>query len=716
MKCKGPLSGWHRLALCLFGLTVLSACSREPEWNVLLFTLDTTRADHIGCYGNTTIETPNLDGLAARGIRFTNAFSAIPLTTPSHATILTGKYPFGHGVRDNGSFILPKSQLTLAEILAGRGYGTGAAVGSFPLVRRFGVDQGFDFYDDHVTRYREDLRGEEMRRAQNLFFDERPAGEVNDAILPWLEANADRPFFAWIHYYDPHQPTMPPSPYDQLYADDPYDGEIAYADEAIGVVLRHLERLGVSERTLVIFTSDHGEGLDQHQESTHSQLLYNSTQNVPLIIRVPGGRQNAVVEEWVSLVDILPTVLDLLDIRPPSGLHGKSLAGHLQTGSLGEEPRPIPLYAETLSPRLSHGWGELRAIMDPPHKLIYGPRPELYNLDKDRDELWDLMAEEPELFHELETKLSALLSEFGQPPEDAFSEIDEQALEMLRSLGYVGDAAMELSSVEKLSREGIPPQDRAADVSRWSSARRMLAEGNGLGARMAMRPLVDADPTNRTYLEMLALAEIELGNADRAYEIFETMVAHHPVERLSTRVPLGIAGVRARHGDLKGALDMLTVVQKIGQTADSWYRQAMIEELLERWAAYYDALKNTLDLEPGHAPARVALGVYHAKRGELEVAEQELRRAIKDQPYYATGWYNLGVLMLGRERPRESLDCFLRSIRLRPDYLKAHFALVDTLASLGEVEKARAAYEDLAALAPESEESITARNLLENLP
>lgn len=716
MISLGPVRVLARFLVFLFALALLATCAREPAWNVLLITFDTTRADHIGCYGNTTVATPHLDKLAGEGVRFANAFSSIPLTTPSHSTILTGKYPFGHGVRDNGSFILPKSQLTMAEILADHGYQTAAAVGAFPLMRRFGIDQGFDFFDDHVTRYREDLQGEEIQRARNLFFDERRAGEVNDAILPWFEAHADQPFFAWIHYYDPHQPTNPPPPYDILYADDPYDGEIAYADEAIGVVLRHLERIGVSQRTVVIFTSDHGEGLDQHQESTHSQLLYNTSLNVPLIIRVPAGPQNMVVEDWVGTVDILPTLLDLLGIRAPDGLHGKSLAGYLRDGGDKDTPRPMPLYAETLSPRIGHGWGELRSIMESPYKLIYGPRPELYDLEKDRDELHDLIGEQPALARALEGKLSDLLRRFGQAPEDAFSQIDDEALEMLRSLGYVGDAPMESLGVEKLSREGVPPQDRAADVSRWSSSRRFLAAGNGLGARNAIQPLVDADPTNRAYLELLALAEIEMGNADRAYQVFEKMVQHHPVERLTTRVPLGIAGVRARKGDLRGAIDMLAVAQKIRQTMDSWYRRALIEELLQRWEPYREALIRTLDLEPSHAPARVALAVYHAKRGELEEAEKELRLAIKDQPYYATAWFNLGVLMRNRDQIRESLDSFRRAIRLRSEYLKAHFALIDTLVLAHRTDEARTAFESLAALAPASEEAQTARELLEKLP
>ena len=696
----------------LLAAAVLAGCGTEEPWNVVLITLDTTRADYLGCYGNQEVETPNIDGLAEEGVRFANAFSAIPLTTPSHSTLLTGLYPFGHGVRDNGSFVLPESQLTLAEILAEAGFRTGAAVASFPLVRRFGLSQGFSFFDDHVTRHREDIHGEPLVTGGSLFFDERPAGEVNDAIMPWIEEQVDEPFFAWVHYYDPHHPLRAPAPYDQLYADDPYAAEIAYVDESVGVLLAQLKRLGVYERTVIVVTADHGEGLGEHQEATHSYLLYDSTLHVPLIVRTPTGRQDVVVTDWVSAVDLVPTLLDLLKLEAPEGLHGLSLAHYSIRERHEVITRPMPIYAETLSPRLSHGWGELRALMEFPHKFIYGPRPELFDLESDPREQHDLSADEPDLTGTLERRLSRLLSNYARPPSDAFSEIDEEALEMLRSLGYVGDSSGDMPVQEKLRRDGTPPQDRAADNSAWSQSRQLLARGSAMAARSTIQPLLDQVPTNRRYLEVAVLSEIQLGNIERSIALLDRIRDHHDLELVNPAVPLGIADLLARRGDLEASLGMLELAQKIRSTAESWYMRAHIEQVLGRGEPHRQALREALRIEPTFVPAQIALAVAHAQDGELERAERELREALKDQPYLSTAWYNLGVLSLERGEPSGALDSFRRATQLRPEYAKAQLALLSVAMEANQLEEARSAFNTLQSLSPESQEMELARELL----
>ncbi|MEZ5330546.1 MAG: sulfatase [Thermoanaerobaculia bacterium] len=345
MKRRGEQPS--KLAFLL--LCVLVGCSRGERWNVVVATFDTTRADHIGCYGNASASTPVVDALAAEGFLFENAHAAIPITMPSHSTIMTGLVPMRHGVRDNGLFVLPAGVETLAERLRSAGYATGAAVGSFPLTAKFGLDQGFDLYDDRVQSSQEDFRGRKVRAKQDIFFDERRAQRVNEAIYPWLEevAEAAKPFFLWVHYYDPHQPLQPPPPYDQLFADDLYAGEIAYADESLGTLFDELRRLGVWDRTLVVFTADHGEGMGEHRERTHSYLLYETTLHVPLIVRAPGGFEAPRrITERVHHVDIVPTVLDLLGLERPPDLDGRSLVPYLR----GERPSVSNDYAETLSP------------------------------------------------------------------------------------------------------------------------------------------------------------------------------------------------------------------------------------------------------------------------------------------------------------------------------------------------------------------------------
>ena len=689
------------------------ACDSQPRWNVLLVTFDTTRADRIGAYGNETIDTPNLDRLAAEGVRFGRAFSAIPLTTPSHSTILTGKYPFGHGVRDNGTFVLPQTERTLAEILADEGYATAAAVGSFPLVARFGLDQGFELFDDRVASRWQDITGARVVQTPSLFFDERKAGLVNEAILPWLEQPRDRPFFAWIHYYDPHHPLEPPAPYDQLYAHDLYDGEIAYADESIGVVLRRLSELGLDDRTLVVFVADHGEGLGEHDEATHSHLLYNSTLHVPLIIRAPGGRSGEVIEENVGTVDILPTVLDLLGVQVPDGLHGRSLAHHVARGEGARSEPPVELYAETLSPRLAHGWGEMRSIIDGNHKLIFGPRPELYDIAVDPAELNDLFAAEPELAGRLRDKLTWLLREWASSSVDAAVEIDEEARRKLAALGYLSGSGTAEVFREELRSDGIAPQDRAADVSRWSLTRQLLFRNQPLAAREVILPLVEASPTDPVYLDLLALAEIQLGRYEQAAAHFETIAANNPLSLMQPRVPLELARAAFRRGDLEAAAGYARRAEEARPTAEGWYLRAMIEELRGDSARHVEALEKTLEIDPAYAPARVALAVVEAKEGRKQAAEASLQRAIDDQPYFARAWYNLGVLRYDGREHGEALRFFRRAVRLDPGYVKAHFAVVETLVREDRMDEARTAYRQLESLAPASDEAETARRLLD---
>lgn len=254
-------------------------------YNVLLITLDTTRADHLPVYGYRNVKTPGLDRLAATSFIFEDAIAHVPLTLPSHASILTGQLPIGHGVRDNEGFLVDPKVETLASILKKNGYATAAFVSAFVLDARWGLDQGFDFYFDQFNQYREVNRDDIQRRAEQTALE----------VETWLPANKNRRFFCWVHFYDPHDPYDPPEPYASTYAQNRYDGEIAYMDQSVGKLLAKLDELGVSDRTLVIVTGDHGEGLGEHDELTHGMFLYSTTQHVPLLIRVPGGDRKSVV-------------------------------------------------------------------------------------------------------------------------------------------------------------------------------------------------------------------------------------------------------------------------------------------------------------------------------------------------------------------------------------------------------------------------------------
>ncbi|MGH7150835.1 MAG: sulfatase, partial [Planctomycetota bacterium] len=390
-------------------LLPILACSRpRPVWepgtargaNLLLVTVDTLRADRLGFSGHPRARTPVLDDLAGRGVRFETALASAPVTLPSHATILTGLDPPHHGVRDNGLFALGGDQVTLAEILAGAGYETAAVVAAFVLDARYGLAQGFATYDDRMVP----LEGASAAIAQ------RPANQVTDAALAWLDRRTDTgPFFLWVHYFDPHMPYEPPPPFGGATPEDRYDGEIAFVDAELGRLLRGLDGRGLGERTLLVFTSDHGEGLGEHGERTHSLLLYDSTMLVPLLFVPPGerGRGRVFDDRAAGGIDVLPTALDLLGLPVPGGLDGESLA---------RPPRDPdrPLYLETFAPLHTCGWSPLHALRRLRDKFIEAPVPEYYDLRSDPWESRNLFPQAPPSARALASHLARRMGEEPQ--------------------------------------------------------------------------------------------------------------------------------------------------------------------------------------------------------------------------------------------------------------------------------------------------------------
>ena len=317
-----------------------------PSYNVLLITLDTTRADHLGCYGYKPAKTPNLDRLAREGVRFARTYCPAPLTLPAHASIMTGLYPVVHAVRNNGHY-LPSGIRTLAEILKGKGYSTAAFVSSFSVDSRFGLDRGFDVYDDT-------FQSESPFKTQNA---ERRAEETFARFSRWLENNGKNRFFGWVHYYDPHVPYDPPSPYKEEFDGDPYDGEIAYMDQYVGAVLERLKEKGILERTIVVIAGDHGEGLGDKVELGHGIFLYEETLRVPLILYSHAVfPRSQLIESQVRLIDVAPTILETIGLKnEAAGMAGQSLIAWLR----GKSQKDLDSLVETFYPRENFGWSEL---------------------------------------------------------------------------------------------------------------------------------------------------------------------------------------------------------------------------------------------------------------------------------------------------------------------------------------------------------------------
>ena len=495
----------------LASLANLTGCSAgdEPKapsgpFNLLLLTLDTLRADRLGCYGYTQAETPNLDRLASEGTRFEEAISPVPSTLPSHATILTGLFPQGHGVRDNGTFLLSEDHVTLTELLQDAGYETAAFVSSFVIDSRFGLAQGFETYfdfDEDAAASRQGMR--------DLSDVQRVGGETAERALEWLSRARQNPFFLWVHLYDPHAPFKAPEPYGSRFAKRPYDGEVAYTDAVVGEILDRLDALGAKENTLVMVVGDHGESLGQHGEQYHSWFIYDATLKVPFLARLPGVLPSeAVIEEQVRLADVAPTALDLLGIPGEQwkGMQGTSLAPWLTEG----RREHLPAYSESLVAHLQFGWGELKAIRERGFKYIQAPRPELYDLGADPGETKNLVAEKENVARQLKSRLDRLQQELQRGDGELEQRnIDAETMRKLQSLGYVAAPQQTVSSSDLAA---VDPKDRIEDYGELVAAMEVIDSDKPEEAIAILAPLARKLPTHRLVHYRLGQAYLNKGD------------------------------------------------------------------------------------------------------------------------------------------------------------------------------------------------------------
>lgn len=531
-----------------FSQVHLPAPGSAAGFNVLIVTLDTTRADHLGCYGFDDAQTPALDGMAARGVLFTDAVTSAPITLPSHASIFTGLDPPNHGVRDNGEFKLEDEQITLAEILSEHGYETAAFTSAFVLDARFGLDQGFEHYDANIGGSRSPAFADNA--------NQRPAGNVTRAAVDWLNAREqDRPFFAWVHYYDPHAPYAPPAAYKDAFGDQLYDGEIAYMDSQIARLLTALDAGGLTENTLVIVVADHGEGLGEHEEATHAMLAYDSVMRVPLIISNPALMKEAHVvdDRVVSVTDIFPTVFELLgiDTAPPGD--GISLLS-AQT----DPDRAI--YFESVTGYLDQGWAPLFGLRRHQDKYIQAPRPEFYDLAADPDELDNthemVAGSDARARDQLASELAARLDEWPSLSRIATTtdQLDEETLERLQSLGYAGNLR------ERESEDTLPdPKDMITVMHKVDYADNLNRAGRASEALALIEECAAASPRDRKVHHVMGKIFLKLDREADAEQALITANSFHA--NVDTSILL--AQIRIKQGRLTEALQDLARAEEL---------------------------------------------------------------------------------------------------------------------------------------------------------
>ena len=626
------------------------AVSRGPA-SLVLVTLDTTRPDRLEPYGADDVETPHLANLADEGILFRNAYSVAPITLVSHTSIVTGLEPPAHGVRNNGIHTVPPEAVTLAERLRKEGWGTAAFVSAAVLDRRYGLDQGFDLYDDDLSQGRE--------RHPRMVAD-RPAEATVGSALRWLEEDAprDRPFFLWVHLYDPHAPYSPPAPFRDRYRERPYDGEIAYMDSELGRLLEHPRM----RDSLISVLGDHGESLGEHGEQTHALLAYDSTLRVPWILRIPGGPSGEVTRP-VGQVDLLPTLLDLLQLESPDEeLPGRSLLPLLEGD---RRPLDRDLYAETWLPYYTYGWSKLQVLRRGSHKWIDAPTPELYDTSRDPRELSNLREQEPGLAHDLARDLRERLERFPENPSTELA-LDGDARERLRSLGYLGVAA----TPEPTGGERPDPKELVDLHVRLERARHLMRDRLWTEAVAELRAALERDPGNLAALIDLTTALAEQGLLEDARETAERALELDPDH---PRLHLLMADVERRDGRLDRALDLLeTAVDLDPRSVEARLQRAALLHRTGSRTEARAALEELLADEPDSASVEVLYARLVELPEDPEAALERVETALTHDPFHAEAWLLRGEILESRGRTEAARESYREGLKRRPDDPELH--------------------------------------------
>ena len=635
--------------------------------NLLVITLDTTRADRLGAYGYEGVETPTLDRLAREGVLFDQTMAVAPLTLPAHTSIFTSRFPPEHGIRDNGGFFLSPGQTTLATVLKKRGLSTGAVVAAFVLDGKWGLDQGFENYVDEFEI--PENRGFGMGEIQ------RPANEVVDRALPWLEKVKGNRFFAWLHFYDPHAPYEPPEPFETRYAEHPYLGEIAFTDSQIARVVTFLEHNGLLDKTVIAVIGDHGESLGQHGEGSHGFFVYQATLRVPFIIRAPFERlRGRRVADPVRAVDLMPTVLDLLGIAPPPAIAGVSLAP-LMTGD--RATMDLEGYGEALYPLHHFGWSDMRAWRAGRYKVIDAPRPELYDLERDPHETTNLYPERRTVADGMIARLRQLEKEKADAGSSSqpLPEVDTETRARLAALGYVGSFVATTSGPNS---QRADPKDKIGLFNMMVDAREVRhdeqqSEAAAERAVALYKKVVAADPEVIDAWFNLGNLHMRLRRYPEAIQYFKKALELKPDYDLPV---VNMANAYRQMGQddaaLAGYEHYLTIDPK-----NAHVRYQMGEIFLAKGddAKAEENFKLAIEINPREAAALNALGVFAFQRGDLTGAERQIRAALEAKSTVRLAHFNLALIAEERNDLATAEAEYKKELEQHPDAYKAAFNL-----------------------------------------
>jgi choline-sulfatase len=650
---------WAPVCVVLLGLALAA-----PAWtaspNVVLITIDTVRADHVGCYGDRQAHTPTLDALAREGDLFRTAVAQVPLTLPSHCSIMTGTYPPLHGVRDNLGYTLGDNPPTLATLLKQKGYATAAFVGAEVLDPRRGLNQGFDTYSSPFRR----KPGRNNPLVFNLPDVRRPAEEVVNDALGWMRAQprgADKPFFVWIHLYDPHQPYDPPEPFRSL-LHSRYDAEIAYADDATGKFLAYLREHSLYDPTLIIAASDHGESLGEHGENTHGYFIYDATLLVPLIIKPPAGAGIAPrrIDAPVRSIDIAPTVLQFLGMPPAPSMQGSGLLS-LMMGKTTTAPTGVA-YCETFYPS-EFGWSPLRGVRNGRYMYIDAPKPELYDLASDPQEIHNLYQTQRAVALELKSQFNSLVARVTPKEPPRRTPVSPADAEMLASLGYFA-----ASSAPGAGRPGQPspnslpffpstymlppgpgrpgqalpdPKDELTAYKLLSSSTQLAGQGQCVGALPMLTRLTQEEPSLFLAQITLSKCDLALGKFAAAESALNSALRLRP-DNLEAKFYLGIC--LFQEGRFNDALARLQPLAKV--LPNEPYLHFYLGGIYEKEGTPEQALEEyqkCADLDPNFDVAVYKVGYFLAKSGRFNEAAVQFKKVAEMDPSNSQAHFNLAL-------------------------------------------------------------------------
>ena len=655
--------------------------------NVVLITIDTVRADHLGCYGYTAIQTPTLDALAHDGVVFDRAISQVPLTWPSHAAILTGTYPFQNGVQDfTGQPLAPQFQ-SVAQVFRRHGYSTGAVISAFVLDRSWGLARGFDFYDDAFS-------AETFQKKDIGLVDRRAEESVTHAIQ-WLRKTPHRPFFFWLHLYDPHSPYDPPEPFHTEYHDHLYDGEIAYADHELGRLVTWLKQNQLYDRTLIAMLSDHGESLGDHGEHEHGFFVYNSTVHVPLIVKPPAGSgiRPGRVPRPVETVAVAPALLQFAGVKDAIE---KQFQSH---GLFGPEAeKEDASYSETFYPFSSFGWSPLHALETGRYHYIDAPRAELYDLATDPEEKNNLASGQTATVAVLKDKITSLLRE--RPfthTSDAKATVSPDAAEKLRALGYVSYRSA--VSADALAKGLSDPKDKLWEFNSILEAGDAFAVNDFATGRERLAKVREKDPQMYIVPYMLGEAAIREQKWEEASSELKKCLELNPT---FDQAMVGLGRALINQGDAGEAKSWVNkALEYNSQNYRAWYELGYIQSKSDQ-AAAATSYEMAIGIQPNFAPVRRSLGMLEYEQKNYAAAAIQLNKAVELGLDKDAQLFNfLGISYSLTRRLPEAVESYQRALKIDPNLAEGHLNLGLAYEQMGRTSLASTEYKQACSLNPE---------------